>query len=269
MADGHWIDLADGVHVRRHRELDLSAGLVVGTHRCLVIDTRGSAAQGAELAAAVRELTGLPWTVAITHAHFDHSFGTAAFGPCPVWAHPGCREALTEDGEAQRAEWVARYRADGNPGLAADLAGSPIVLPGHTVAGTVRLDLGGRRVLLTHLGPAHTGHDLAVQVPDAGVVFAGDLVEHEPGGSFTAESFGPDTHLDAWPAALDRLLALEPDVVVPGHGEPVGPAFVGQARSTLATLAGLRAAVRSGRLDAETAVRRGPVASDVTRAALA
>ncbi|MFC4000276.1 MBL fold metallo-hydrolase [Prauserella oleivorans] len=268
MSDGRWIQLADGIHVRRYEELDLSVGLVVGTRRCLVVDTRGSAAQGAELAAAVRELTGLPWTVALTHAHFDHSFGTAAFRPAPVWAHPGCRDALATDGEAQRAEWAARYRADGHARLAADLAASPIVLPDRLVAGSTRLDLGGRSVLLTHLGPAHTGHDLAVHVPDAGVVFAGDLVEHEPGGSFTAESFGPDTHLEAWPAALDRLLALAPDVVVPGHGEPVGRGFVVWARMTLATLAGLRAAVRSGRLDADAAVRDAPLAPDVTRAAL-
>ncbi|MET0188720.1 MAG: MBL fold metallo-hydrolase, partial [Pseudonocardia sediminis] len=82
--DGRWVGLADGVLARRHDELDLTTGLVLGTDRALVIDTRGDSRQGAELAAAVRAVTGLPVTVVLTHAHFDHCFGTAAFGPVPV-----------------------------------------------------------------------------------------------------------------------------------------------------------------------------------------
>lgn len=244
MADGRWAEVGDGVFARRYAELDLTVGLVVGGTGCLVVDTRGDAEQGAELAAAVREVTALPWTVALTHAHFDHAFGTAAFVPCDVWAHEGCRAALT---------------AKISPG---------IVLPGSLVSHTAELSLGDRRVVLTHLGPAHTDHDLVVRVPDAGVVFAGDLVEHAPGGSFTAESFGSDTTLGAWPSALDGLLALEPRVVVPGHGEPVGPGFVAELREPLARLVELCDGVESGELTREEAKDRSPFPADVTEAAL-
>ncbi|MBK1786375.1 MBL fold metallo-hydrolase [Prauserella cavernicola] len=268
MADGRWRELGDGVYVRRHAELDLSTGLVVGDGRCVVVDTRGDAAQGAELAAAVRELTPLPWTVALTHAHFDHAFGTAAFLPCAVWAHPGCARALATDGETDRATWARHYRQEGRPRVAAELEATSIVTPDRLVAQRGELDLGGRRVVLEHLGPAHTDHDLVVHVPDAGVLFAGDLVEHAPGGSFTAESFGPDTVLSGWPAALDRLLALAPQVVVPGHGEPVEPAFVTTARETVAAFAQLRARVESGELDAAAARHLAPGPADVTDAAL-
>ncbi|WP_199430075.1 MBL fold metallo-hydrolase [Qaidamihabitans albus] len=268
MSDGRWTELADGVLVRRHAELDLSVGLVVGADHCLVIDTRGDAAQGAELAAAVRGVTPHPWTVVLTHAHFDHAFGTAAFLPCAVWAHEGCRAALAAEGEAQRSRWAARYRAEGRPAVAEALAATEIVLPDHVLTDSAELAVGGRRVVLTHPGPAHTGHDLAVHVPDAGVVFAGDLVEHAPGGSFTAESFGPDSTLDGWPGALDELLAQEPRIVVAGHGEPVDGAFVAAQREPLAALGALRAAVRADELGLADALARSPFPEDVTRAAL-
>ncbi|WP_245900623.1 MBL fold metallo-hydrolase [Prauserella shujinwangii] len=269
MSDGWWAEVADGVFVRRHRELDLSVGLVLGERRCLVVDTRGDAAQGAELAAAVRMLTPRPWTVVLTHAHFDHAFGAGAFLPCPVWAHERCRTALTREGAAQRADWAGRYRAAGEHATADALAATTIVPPDRLVRDRAELDLGGRRVTLVHPGPAHTDHDLAVHVPDAGVVFAGDLVEHAPGGSFTAESFGPDADLARWPAALGTLLSLGARIVVPGHGEPVDDAFVAAVREPLAALADLRAAVGSGRLSLAAALARSPFAEDVTRAALA
>ncbi|WP_369822115.1 hypothetical protein [Saccharomonospora sp. CUA-673] len=101
------------------------------------------------------------------------------------------------------------------------------------------------------------------------IVFAGDLVEHEPGGSFTAESFGPDTSLDSWPAALDAILARTPRVVVPGHGEPVDTAFVQRAQGQLRALADLRNAVRAGTLSAADAVAASPLSAQATRAALA
>lgn len=268
MGEGRWTEAGDGVFVRRYAELDLSVGLIVGDRRCLVVDTRGDATQGAELVAAVREMTSLPWSVVLTHAHFDHSFGASAFLPCEVWAHEGCRAALARTGPRDRRHWAERYRAEGRPAIADDLAATEIVLPDRLVADRAELDLGGRRVLLAHAGRAHTDHDLAVHVPGAGVTFAGDLVEHAPGGSFTAESFGPDSTLETWPAALDRLLALGSRVVVPGHGEPVDPTFVAAQRQPLVTLTSLRSQVRNGTLSLQDALARSPFPADVTGAAL-
>uniref|UniRef100_UPI000560D63E MBL fold metallo-hydrolase n=1 Tax=Promicromonospora kroppenstedtii TaxID=440482 RepID=UPI000560D63E len=113
-----WIEVADGVLVRRYEELDLSVGLVVGAEGCLVVDTGGDAGQGAELAAAVREVTPLPWQVVLTHSHFDHSFGTEAFAPCAVWAQRGCRADLVATGEHQQEKWARHYRERGEPATA-------------------------------------------------------------------------------------------------------------------------------------------------------
>jgi glyoxylase-like metal-dependent hydrolase (beta-lactamase superfamily II) len=115
-----------------------------------------------------------------------------------------------------------------------------------------QLDLGGRTAQLLHLGRGHTDHDLVVAVPDAGVVFAGDLVEQG------APPDMEDGVIPEWPATLDALLALEPRTVVPGHGAPVDAAFVAGQRAELGEVAALYADVAEGSLSAAEATRRSP-----------
>lgn len=248
MGDGRWVEVGDGVLARRYAELDLTVGLVVGGERALVVDTRGDTRQGAELAAAVRAVTASPLVVAITHAHFDHCFGTAALAPVAVHAHPRCTAAIRATAAAQRAQWSAWYRERGDDATAAALAATDPVLPDRAAPATV--DLGGRTVALRHLGAGHTDHDVVVQAGD--VVFAGDLVEQG-----APPDLG-DAVVAAWPGTLDALLALRPRAVVPGHGDPVDPAFVARQRAELAEVADLHAAVAAGRLDVGTARRRSP-----------
>ncbi len=259
---GRWVEVSDGVLVRRHEELDLCTGLVVGDGACLVVDTGGDARQGAELAAAVRAVTPHPWTVALTHAHFDHCFGTAAFLPCVRWAHEGCPAALATTAEPQRAEWTAHYRDAGRDEVADALATTPAIPPDQLVEASATVHIGDRPVLLAHLGRGHTDHDLVVQVPDAAVVFAGDLVEQG-----APPDFG-DAYPGDWPATLTALLGLDASLVVPGHGEPVDAGFVADQRDELATVAALCAAVAAGDLDVAAALAHSPYPPAVTRSAL-
>jgi glyoxylase-like metal-dependent hydrolase (beta-lactamase superfamily II) len=258
-----WIEVADGVLVRRYEELDLSVGLVVGGEGCLVVDTGGDAGQGAELAAAVREVTPLPWQVVLTHSHFDHSFGTEAFGPCAVWAQRGCRADLVATGGQQAERWARHYRERGEADVADRIAAVRPVLPDRLVDDRAELHLGGRRAELRFFGSAHSDHDLVVHVPDAGVVFAGDLVEQG-----APPQFG-DAFPQGWPGVLDGVLGLGADVVLPGHGDPVDRAFVRGQRAELALVAGLCREVAGGTLTPEQAVARSPYPEAFTRAALA
>lgn len=255
-----WIELADGVLVRRYAELDLSVGMVIGNHSALVVDTRSDPAQGAELRAAVREVTRQPCIVVLTHAHFDHCLGTAAFLPATVWVHPRCRDDLARGGAAQHAEALAFSRAQRMP---RDPALVRPVVPDHLVVEPVHVDLGGRGVLLTHPGLGHTDHDLAVWSPDTGVLFAGDLVEQGADPDFT------DAYPLDWPTAVTELLRLSPRIVIPGHGDPVDATFVAAQRDDLATLADLCRAVLAGELDADSAVSASPFGSSTTFTALA
>jgi len=98
-------------------------------------------------------------------------------------------------------------------------------LPDHTFDTGLRLEVGQRPVALERLGPCHTAGDAIVHVPDAGVVFAGDLLFV---GSTPILWHGP---LENWIAAMDRLLALDADAYVPGHGPLCGPDEIRELRA--------------------------------------
>ncbi|MER6160383.1 MBL fold metallo-hydrolase [Streptomyces sp. NPDC001868] len=214
---------------------DCTVGLVAGDGAALVIDAGSSLREGARLRTeACRLLGGARVThLALTHPHFDHVFGAAAFAGVEVFGAVGVDGVLIRDRDILHADAVHHGLAPVDATEAADL----LVRPRHQVSGEWTLDLGGGvRVLLANVGPGHTGHDLAVLVPGASdgspdVVFCGDLVEEsgEP-------QSGPDSVPSRWPAALDRLLNLggEDALYVPGHGAVVDAAFVRAQRDALA-----------------------------------
>jgi glyoxylase-like metal-dependent hydrolase (beta-lactamase superfamily II) len=238
-----WQEVGAGIFVRRHQELDLNCGLVVGDGACLVVDTRSHLGEAADLIAAVRSVTPHPWTVVNTHVHYDHCFGNAAFRPAPIWGSRGCAADLAALGHQQRATVVAQLREAGDHGTADLVAAVPIDPPDHLVDDVAVLDVGGREVVLHYLGLGHTDSDLVVEVEDAGdstVIFAGDLVEEGAPPAFD------DAFPAEWPATLGRLQALARGPVVPGHGAVVDAGFVAAQREELLAVL---AAVRSRRLD--------------------
>ncbi|WP_318211148.1 MULTISPECIES: MBL fold metallo-hydrolase [unclassified Streptomyces] len=227
-----WERLADGVGRRRLPGWDATVGLVRGERGLLLYDTGSSLAEGAELRTQISGLTGgrRVTHIALSHPHFDHVFGTAAFAGAEVFGAVGVDELLgrERDREELRGDGV-RHGLDAR---AAAEAADVLVAPRHVVSGEWTLDLGGRQVLLANVGPGHTGHDLALLVPgEREVVFCGDLVEEsgEP-------QAGPDAIPSRWPDALDRLLRLggEDAVYVPGHGAVVDATFVRLQREELA-----------------------------------
>lgn len=255
-----WVELADGVLVRRYAELNLSVGLLIGDHGAVVVDTRSDPDQGAELRAAIRQITPLPCTVVLTHAHFDHCLGTAALLPATVWAHPRCRDDLARGGAAQHTEalaWSRAQRMHHDPVLV-----RPVV-PDHVAAKEADVDLGGRQVRLIHPGLGHTDHDIVVWSPDTGVLFAGDLVEQGADPDFT------DAYPQHWHTAVTELLRMRPRTVVPGHGDPVAAEFVAAQRDDLAALADLCRAFLAAEIDHDAAVSLSPFSPATTSAALA
>jgi glyoxylase-like metal-dependent hydrolase (beta-lactamase superfamily II) len=218
-----WTEIGDRVFVRRHASYDLNVGLIIGADRCAVIDTRASLTEGTELAAGIRAVTALPCVVVNTHAHFDHFLGNVAFAGAPIWSSQRCAEVITATGADQRDSVT-----DGP----ADLPDTPIVAPTHTFATSVDLDLGGRTAKLSFLGRGHTDNDIVITVPEAGVTFAGDLVEEGAPPAFE------DSYPLDWPATLDTLFTAAPGgPVVPGHGAVVDLNFVQEQRDLLARVA--------------------------------
>lgn len=224
-----WERLAPGVGRRRLPGWDATVGLVVGEDAVLLYDTGSTLREGAQIRAQAQALCGRRVThIALSHAHFDHVLGTAAFSGTQVYGAVGLRELLLRD----REDLLTSAVRHGVPAAEAASAVDALVVPQHPVTGEWTLDLGGRQVLLANVGPGHSGHDLALFVPgDREVVFCGDLVEEsgEP-------QAGDDAISARWPAALDRLLTLggEDAVYVPGHGAAVDAAYVRAQRGALA-----------------------------------
>ncbi|MFG1617533.1 MBL fold metallo-hydrolase [Nonomuraea wenchangensis] len=228
--DEKWQEIGDRVYVRRHRSYDMNTGLIVGDDgHCLVLDTRASHRQAADLIEAIRTITHGPWTVVNSHSHFDHYFGNALFRPAEIWGHTRCAEEIEAYGEQQRAVLAER-----DPELREELEEVTIVAPDCTFSSAASLDLGGRMVHLRHFGLGHSSNDVVVQVPDAGVVFAGDLVEEG-----APPAFGDSYPLD-WPVTLAAMLREMPEpVIVPGHGAVVDRAYVSGQQAELALVADL------------------------------
>ncbi|MEU3514785.1 MBL fold metallo-hydrolase [Streptomyces sp. NPDC006654] len=230
-----WERLADGVGRCRLPGWDCTAGLVLGAGAALMVDAGSSLAEGARLRTQAQALADHRVThLALTHPHFDHVLGAAAFAGTDLYAAVGAQTVLAHHRDGLRLDAVG----NGLPAPEAEEAADALPVPRHLVSGEWTLDLGGgRQVLLANVGPGHTAHDLVVLVPgDPEVVFCGDLVEES--GDPQA---GPDAVPSRWPAALDRLLALGGDRAryVPGHGAVVDAAFVRAQRDALAARFGV------------------------------
>lgn len=234
-----WERLAAGVGRCRLPGWDCTVGLVVGDGVALLVDAGSSLGEGVRLRTQTQSLAGHRVThLALTHPHFDHVFGAAAFAGAEVYGPVGMDAVFAHEREELRADAVR----NGLDPASAEEAVDALVHPRHLVSGEWTLGLDGRRqVLLANVGPGHTAHDLVVLVPgeapgEREVVFCGDLVEEsgEP-------QAGPDAVPSQWPAALDRLLDLggEDALYVPGHGAVVDAEFVRRQRDALAARFGV------------------------------
>ena len=251
---GPWREIADRVFVRRYRFYDQTIGAILGRDAVAVIDTRTTPSQAIELEREVRELAGLPITVVNTHGHYDHVFGNSIFRPCEIWGHTRCVAMIEATGAAQLAS--AR---ESLPDLVDDLGAVLLDPPDQTFEDAVTIDLGARALDLRYLGRGHTDNDIVALVPDAGVLFAGDLLEN---GS--TPYFGDGYPLD-WPATARALRDLVTGVVVPGHGEPADVAFAERQLGEFEANAALARRVDAGDLDLDAAISDSPYPSAAAR----
>jgi len=252
-----WQEIGERVFVRRYELFDQTIGVVLGADGAVVIDTRTSHRRADELIADLRALTRGPIaSVVNTHMHFDHTFGNARFRPAPIWGHVRCAAGMLAGGEAKRRQVIAQ-----RPDLADELREVEIVPPDQVFADSVLLDLGDRRLELRFLGRGHTDNDIVVLVPDAGVVFAGDLLENG-----APPSFG-DAFPLAWAVTGARLLELVAGAVAPGHGEVADRRFAAQQVAELAVLADLCRESIDGQTGLDEVVRRSPFPAGTTRLA--
>lgn len=220
-------EVANATHVLNYRYLNQNIGVIVGRDEVAVIDTRSSGGQAREILADVATLTHLPVRIVIdTHGHSDHAFGNVLFRPATIWGHARCPAFLARTGEAQRADTMHEL-----PDEADDIGSLELVPPDRLVDDRTTIEVGGRAVELVHLGLGHTDHDLIILVPDAGVVFAGDLVVKSD-----SPFFGDAYPLD-FPATVRAIGELAWTALVTGHGGVADRAYLAHHEDRLTTLA--------------------------------
>jgi glyoxylase-like metal-dependent hydrolase (beta-lactamase superfamily II) len=218
-----------------------NAGFVVTPTGVVVIDALASPAQGKTLLRTIRTVTPLPiqWLI-LTHHHPDHTFGAIVLkrAGAKVIAHPDRRTLASENGDdAMVSAWTGELGLREMQGF--EFADKPDV----SITRDTTLVLSGRTFAIEVPGTAHTPGDLVISVPDARVVFAGDLLIEDGVAMVVDGSSG------GMLAALDRLEALRPSQVMPGHGRiPHDPiALIHQTRcETLSLRAKMRDDVQQG-----------------------
>jgi cyclase len=223
-----------------------NAGFVVGTDAVLVVDSFATVEAARELLAEIRRITRAPlkWVVN-THYHFDHVGGDRVFteAGAVVLAHENVRGWVRTENFKWRKEITPEDRA-----VLASLA-----LPDVTYRDGLSLWLGDRAAEIV-VKPGHTGGDSVVFVPDADVVFTGDLFWKDTLPNLI------DADTREWTKTLDTFLEKHPaSRFIPGHGEP-GPAL--DVRFFRDYLVGLRTSV-------EKAIAEGKSGPELTAQVLA
>jgi cyclase len=197
-----------------------NAGLITAEGTALLVDTLFDLDLTRRMLDAMGPvLAGRPIDVLVnTHANGDHTFGNElVHGARIVASGAATREMEELPAATLHALKSLDLGADGNR-FVQDAFGPfrfddiGTAWPTTTFEDALNVAVGGRDVGLEVVGPAHTGGDVIAHVPDAGVVFTGDILFH---GSTPIVWAGPVTN---WLAACARIRALEPTVVVPGHG---------------------------------------------------
>lgn len=189
-----------------------NVGFIVGERCVAVVDTGGSLDVGHRLRAAVERTTRLPVCYVIdTHMHPDHVLGNAAFAggtqPPQFVAHEKFAAALAA------RERFYRQALQRDVGIA--MSHEQIVYPTRTVATTLDLDLGARRITLRAWPTSHTDNDLTVYDASTRTLFLSDLL-------FVSRLPVLDGSLRGWLESMAALRSMAVAVAIPGHGPSSG-----------------------------------------------
>lgn len=188
-----------------------NCGFVVGNGAVTVVDTCFTERRTQMFVDAIRTVSERPLrTLVNTHHHGDHTHGNFLVPTATIIAHQRCRDEVLASGHIasaffQGVEW-------------GDLE---VRAPFVTFDESLNVYSDDLKIELLFMGPAHTTNDIVAWVPERRLLFAGDLV-FSGGTPFVVMGSVAGSL-----AAIERLRALDPDVIVPGHGAVCGSAALG------------------------------------------
>jgi len=190
-------------------EGDPNSGIIVGDDAVMVVDAQATPTLANDVTARVAQITDKPIKyILLTNYHAVRVLGASAFKGAEILASDATRGLIAERGKENMESEIARFprlfrSAETIPGL---------TWPTTTFPDQISVWLGRREVRVIHIGRGHTAGDVIAIVPDAGVVFSGDLV------GYKSACYGGDAHFTDWLTTLDHLAELQATALVPGRG---------------------------------------------------
>ena len=190
-------------------EGDPNSGIIVGDDGVMVVDAQATPAAASDVISRVAKITDKPIKyLLLTHYHAARTLGASAYKGAEILASDATRSLIAERGKQDMDSEISRFprlfrTAETTSGL---------TWPTMTFPDQISVWLGRREVRIVHIGRGHTAGDVIAIVPDAGVVFSGDLVE------YNAACYCGDAHFTDWPATLDHLAEMQANALVPGSG---------------------------------------------------
>jgi len=182
-------------------------GFIVGEHCVAVIDSGGNPSQGKQLKEAIEKITKTNICYVInTHVHPDHIFGNRAFAKIPHIQFIGHKK-LARAMAIRGSFYIQRSKEQ----IGIELSNKDIIPPSKAVQNTLRLDLGGRKLVLTAHPTAHTDNDLSVFDENTETMWLSDLL-------FISHLPVLDGSIKGWLSEINALEKRHFDVVIPGHG---------------------------------------------------
>ena len=199
-----------------------NAGLIVDGDQSLLVDTLFDVPHTRDMLDAMRGATKAADainTLVNTHHNGDHCYGNECCHGAEIVAHKLAAEAMVHEPPSMLAGFLEMAPELGDLGEyltkcfgAFDFKGITPVFPTTTFETELERMVGDKKVLLKHVGPAHTPGDVLAYVPADKTVFTGDILFIE-GHPIMWE--GPVSN---WISACDNILAMDVDIIVPGHG---------------------------------------------------
>jgi glyoxylase-like metal-dependent hydrolase (beta-lactamase superfamily II) len=198
-----------GVATVQNRGFMSNAGFVVTDEGIVVFDALGTPALGKAIVAAIRRISDKPIRrVIVSHYHADHIYGLQELkaAGAEVWSHRRA-EAYLSSGAAE--ERLKQRRADLAPWIDEH---TRIVPPDLWIDGDTDFRLGKLTFRIVHAEGAHSPEDLMLFVVEDRLLFAGDLI-------FAGRiPYVGNADSAGWLKAINKVLALDPAIVIPGHG---------------------------------------------------
>ena len=246
IGDGLWAFTVEG---------DPNSGVIIGDESVMVIEAQATPRLANKVIEEIRKVTDKPIShLVLTHYHAVRVLGASAYGAPEIIMSDAARAMVVERGQE---DWDSEFQRF--PRLFEGHESIPgLTYPTTTFSESMTAYLGNRRVDIMHLGRAHTAGDAVVWVPDAEVMFTGDIVEYH------SACYCGDGHFADWGETLENIAMFDPASIAPGRGD----ALVGREKVAAALESTLDFVESTYRPAARVAARGGSLkeAWDAVRA---